>query len=124
MASLLDMLPPDFGLVVLVLIASIFVVQWMAFQVGRARRKFGIKLLSVFQYPTMYSDKEPLFNCIQRAHQNTLEGYPVFLVLLLLGGIQYPVKPKNRNRGAFGYLALLTLLGCNISLALTLLGYI
>lgn len=141
MANLLESLPSDYGWVVLVFIASIFVVQWMGFQVGRARRKFGIK------YPTMYSDKEPLFNCIQRAHQNTLEGYTVFVVLLLLGGIQYPRfcaacgvvyiisrivyakgyytgEPKNRNRGAFGYLALLMLLGCNFSLALTLLGYI
>jgi len=29
------------------------------------RKKTGIK------YPTMYSEKDNLFNCYQRAHQNT-----------------------------------------------------
>jgi glutathione S-transferase len=40
----------------------------------------------------MYEDKEDsVFNCYQRAHQNTMESYPAFLALLLLSGLSYPI---------------------------------
>jgi len=132
---------PEYGYVVLVIVASIFLLQGLGVRVGMARNEFGVR------YPTMYSEKEPLFNCIQRAHQNTLEAYPIFLILLVIGGLKYPTlcaacgvlwiisrivyakgyytgDPSKRNRGAFGYLGLLTLLGCTISFALGLLGWI
>merc|ERR1711976_569714 len=134
-------LSADYGYIVLVAVASVFVLQYLGINVGRARKKYGVK------YPTMYSDQHAIFNCIQRAHQNTLEGYPVFLMLLLLGGIRYPMlaagagalyvasrvvyahgyytgEPSKRNRGAFGYIGLLILLGYTISLGLNLLGVI
>ena len=54
----------------------------------------------------MYSDKQPHFNCYQRAHQvgfclylqsksymvlqNTLENVPTFLGLVLLSSLQFP----------------------------------
>jgi len=31
-----------------------------------------------------------LFNCIQRGHQQALESYQMFLVMSVLGGINYP----------------------------------
>lgn len=39
----------------------------------------------------MYSDKEEVFNCIQRAHQNTLEVYPQWLVFQTIAALVYPV---------------------------------
>lgn len=132
---------PEFGYVILVFIVSYFALFWMAANVGMARKKYEVP------YPAMYSDRVPMFNCIQRAHQNTLEAYPPFLVFLLLGGLLYPKlsalsgivwivsrivyakgyytgDPKNRNYGAFGYLGLLVLLGCNVCLALQLIGVV
>lgn len=48
-------------------------------------------LLFTLQYPTMYSDKDQVFNCIQRAHQNTLELYPQWLVFQTIAALVYPV---------------------------------
>jgi len=36
----------------------------------------------------MYSDNEPVFNCIQRAHQNTLEVYPQWLVFQTIAALE------------------------------------
>ena len=59
-------------------------------QVGSARRKYKVP------YPTMYANETDnkgakVFNCVQRAHQNTLEFLPAFISLLLVGGLQYPI---------------------------------
>jgi len=131
----------DYGYVVLVAVASIFFLQYLGIKVGMARKKYEVK------YPTMYSDKEPVFNCIQRAHQNTLEVYTTFLILLFLSGIQHPClaagcgalwlvgrylyaqgyytgDPSKRNRGAVGYIGLITMLVCTIKLGLAMIGFI
>ena len=111
------------------------------------------------EYPKLYANEtDPqgkLFNCkfnwfiwrivchdcfllgIQRGHQNTLEAYPEFLLMLGLGSIKYPVissiggviwligrivffngyatgYPEKRRYGAFGSFGLYTMMGCAI----------
>lgn len=130
-------LPEEYGYVIFTAVGSTFVNMWMAINVGKARKQYGIK------YPIMYSDEnggDNVYNCIQRVHQNTLEGYPQFLMLLFIGGLQYPKisavaglvyylgriayakgyytgDPTKRKYGAFSYIGLLTLLGNTVSFA-------
>ena len=128
-------LPADYGYVILTGIAAIFMVMWKGIRVGQARKKFNVP------YPDMYSKDSKIFNCIQRAHQNTLENLPQFYFLLATAGLSYPKlsagagcvwivgrvmyaigystgDPEKRMRGAVGYIGLLTLLGCSITTAL------
>ncbi|XP_078619802.1 glutathione S-transferase 3, mitochondrial-like isoform X3 [Branchiostoma floridae x Branchiostoma japonicum] len=76
---------PEFGYVVFSLVATFVTYTYLGVNVGRARKKYDVK------YPTMYSDKDQVFNCYQRAHQNMLEQLPLFLVFLLVAGVQFPV---------------------------------
>jgi len=129
----------DYGYVLLVVVLGWIFLQYLAMKVMQARKKYDVK------YPTLYSDKCDDFNCVQRAHQNTLEVYPQFLVFLLLAGIQaprlsavfglvflcgrfmyaqgyYTGDPSKRNRGVIAYIGYFGLMFTTISLALNLLG--
>jgi glutathione S-transferase len=130
------------GFPLAVAISSTFVLQWMGFKVMKARKAAGVP------YPYLYADrvdadkdrKMYVFNCAQRAHQNTLENYSTFLLLLGIASIQHPFyagisgtifllgriayaigyctgDPAKRQRGSFGYLGLLGLIGLSISSA-------
>ena len=79
-----------------VVLSTLFL-QYLAFKVSTFRK------LAKQDYPTMHSTKEEcaqdknhlLFNCAQRAHQNTLENYPSFLVLMTISSIQNPKLSGN-----------------------------
>ncbi|XP_057807306.1 uncharacterized protein LOC131021990 [Salvia miltiorrhiza] len=133
-----ELVPKEYGYVVLVVVAYCFLNIWMSVQVGNARNKY-----KVF-YPTMYASESEnkdakLFNCVQRGHQNSLELMPMMLVLLVLGGIRHPLiaaslgaaytltryfyfkaystgHPKNRLAfGNSGFVAMVGLISCAVS---------
>lgn len=126
--------PPQFGYVILVFIYSWVMLAYLGVKVGIARKKYNVK------YPDMYSDKEPLFNCIQRAHQNTLEIYPQWMIFQLIAGIVYPVTaslfgiiwvtsrfsyawgyytgvPEKRKIGSYGYIGFLGVIALSLIVA-------
>jgi glutathione S-transferase len=83
-SSVTSVFPPGYGFVVLTALGSVMLLTWKAIKVGQARAEHKVP------YPAMYSLDNVAFNCIQRAHQNTLENYPQFLSMLLIGGIEMP----------------------------------
>merc|ERR1711892_1354144 len=92
---------PAYGYVLLVLILSYFLSFWQGGMVGRMRTKLKV------DYPAMYSDTEPLFNCYQRAHQNTLEKMP--LILILAAGLF-----NAKVAAAFGFFWLISRVVCSV----------
>lgn len=66
--------------------------NWLGARAGGYRKRAKLP------YPTPYASPEAqasdpnayALNCAIRAHANTLEQYPGFLVSLLVGGLQYP----------------------------------
>ncbi|EFJ28449.1 hypothetical protein SELMODRAFT_147110 [Selaginella moellendorffii] len=137
-------LSSSYGFVVLIVVAKFVLNVWMMLQVGKARKRYKVP------YPTLYAleseNKEAkLFNCVQRGHQNTLELMPLFLTLLLLGGLKYPIVaalfgalyivtryfyftgystgiPDNRlSIGKFSFIGLLGLLVCTFLFGIGLL---
>ena len=50
---------PGYGYVLLTVVLVWFLLFWQGFMVGRMRTKYKV------EYPAMYSDTEPVFNCYQ-----------------------------------------------------------
>ncbi|GBG28100.1 Microsomal glutathione S-transferase 3 [Hondaea fermentalgiana] len=101
MATVLDLLPAEYGFVALAVIASTVTVVLQGGSVMEARKLYKVP------YPDMYATvievdgkkytnaKDPesakLFNCAQRGHQNALESHYYNLVLAVTGGLAAPV---------------------------------
>jgi len=141
MSKLSAVIPEGYGYVLLTGVGGMLVTTWMAINVGKARKEHEVK------YPQMYHETPShIFNCVQRAHQNTIENTPYFLFLLMTSGLQYPKisaaagavsvasrvgyalgyysgNPDNRKWGAAGHLGNLVLLGGVISMAFQELGW-
>ncbi|KAF8506581.1 hypothetical protein F5888DRAFT_10435 [Russula emetica] len=85
--------PTGFSYVAASLLSLTTVLQWQSIVVGGARKRARIA------YPQPYADKAEqesstdakVFNCMQRAHQNTLENVPVVVLTTLISGFRYPI---------------------------------
>ncbi|KAF9586668.1 Microsomal glutathione S-transferase 3 [Lunasporangiospora selenospora] len=85
-------LSPDYGYTIATTVISTVLVTVLGHRVGGYRKVANVPL------PNMYAEaseakadkKKMIFNCYQRVHQNTLEGYSSYLVSLLIAGLQYP----------------------------------
>ncbi|KAF6171426.1 hypothetical protein GIB67_009567 [Kingdonia uniflora] len=89
MANSLESFPKEFGFVVLVLVFYSLFNMWMAFKVGKARKKYNVFYPILYALESNNKDAK-LFNCVQREHQNSLEMMPNFYALLVLGGLKHP----------------------------------
>ncbi|KAH7909059.1 hypothetical protein BJ138DRAFT_1067711 [Hygrophoropsis aurantiaca] len=75
------------------LLSTVWLLGWQVTVVGRNRTASGIK------YPQLYAEKAEAaaspaalrFNCAQRAHQNTLEHFPLILISTAIAGVKYPL---------------------------------
>ncbi|KAF9921800.1 Microsomal glutathione S-transferase 3 [Linnemannia zychae] len=132
----------EYGYTVAVSVVSTILVTYFGVKVGTYRKTAGVPL------PAMYADEEEakkdkkkmIFNCKQRVHQNTLEGFTSYMVSLMIAGARYPVAapvlgliwcvgrlaysygytsgdPSKRMYGGFGQIGALGLLGLNIKIA-------
>ncbi|KAH7851479.1 hypothetical protein Vadar_012217 [Vaccinium darrowii] len=133
-----ELIPGEYGYVILTLVLYCFLNVWMAGRVLKARKLYNV------HYPTLYASESEnkeakIFNCVQRGHQNSLEMMPMFFMLMIVGGIKHPSictllglvyivgryfyftgyatgDPKNRiSLGRFAFFALLGLLITTIS---------
>lgn len=134
-------LAKEYGYVVLAATSSFLVNMWLMHNIGGKRKEYGI------DYPQMWSEKFPTFNCYQRAHQNMLEGIPFFLSLLFAGGVRHPcvaaaagfaycigrvIYAKGYYSGhaekripgaALSMLSMMILMGTSVSTAASFLGW-
>ncbi|KAF9039330.1 hypothetical protein BJ165DRAFT_1407528 [Panaeolus papilionaceus] len=86
-------LPENFEYVGASLLFTVFVLLGQNRVVAKRRKAAGI------EYPQMYAEKKEmeateaalLFNCAQRAHQNTLEHVPIIFTTAIIAGAQFPL---------------------------------
>ncbi|KAF9015583.1 hypothetical protein BDQ17DRAFT_55087 [Cyathus striatus] len=86
-------LPEGYSYVCAALLSTVFVLFGQGTVVSRYRKRSGI------EYPQMYAERSQantskdahIFNCAQRAHQNTLENIPLIYLTTIITGFEFPI---------------------------------
>ena len=82
-------LPENYGYVFGAFGFSFFMNTFLIVQVVNARKLYNVN------YPLLYApdtnEKAEKFNSVQRAHQNTLESYPIVMVGMFACGLKHPI---------------------------------
>ncbi|KAI0778744.1 membrane-associated proteins in eicosanoid and glutathione metabolism [Trametes elegans] len=90
-------LPKEYAYPATAVVSTFYLLLWQTLRVGRARKHAGVA------YPQVYAEKAEaeakkeahVFNCTQRAHQNTLEVVPIVISSTLIAGFSYPVAAAS-----------------------------
>ncbi|KAJ7701804.1 membrane-associated proteins in eicosanoid and glutathione metabolism [Mycena rosella] len=85
--------PRGFSYVAAALVSTVFLITGQVIAVSQHRKAAGIP------YPHLYADKAEMaaspaavkFNCVQRAHQNTLEKIAQMYMMTAVLGLRHPV---------------------------------
>ncbi|KAI0931323.1 hypothetical protein AcV5_005164 [Taiwanofungus camphoratus] len=86
-------LPQQFAYPAAAIVSTFWLTAFQTINVGNKRRASGIK------YPQLYAEKAEaeaskeanIFNCAQRAHQNTLEYLPAVITSTLITSLKHPI---------------------------------
>lgn len=85
-------LPEGYAYTAAAVVSTFWLTTFQSFRVGRARKAAKI------EYPQPYAEKAEaaaskeaqIFNCAQRAHQNTLEWLPQVISATFIVGLKFP----------------------------------
>jgi len=85
--------PTNFSYVAASLLSTVFLLTGQTIVVSKHRKAAGI------EYPRLYAEKAEMaaspaafkFNCVQRAHANTLENIPQVYLMTIVLGLKHPV---------------------------------
>ena len=82
-SKILDLLPPDYGYVILVGAGSVFVNIWMALNVVRARAKYGVEVSFLLLYSFKFAYNLQLHH-VQCMYSFILFIFFIYIIVVLM----------------------------------------
>ena len=150
-AAAVIQVPDAYGYVVLCVgVGSFLVTMMMGGAVMAARKKFNVGYPNLYAVPGYHKNADE-FNRVQRGHQNMFETLSSVITMTLLGGLKHPIScsvayclyllgsyfyllgysdsaldvkmARYKKGGGIKWIGILWSMGCNVSLAGSILGW-